>query len=199
MPSYVRMNETCKQLVAATRRCIAVKGLAGTTSRDITSAAEANLASITYHFGSKEQLVATALLDALREWLAPTLGVLAGGGDPAARTVVAIQTLTETFEQHRDEAPVYLEALVQAPRIEALQLGLTELWSELRQLLADHMTEMQNDGELAVWVRPDAMASVLIAVANGLVMQAVIDPDGPTLPAMTSQFGALLLAARENP
>jgi AcrR family transcriptional regulator len=193
------MNETGKQLVAATRRCIAAKGLAGTTSRDITSAAEANLASITYHFGSKEQLVATALLDALREWLAPTLGVLAGGGDPAARTLVAIQTLTETFEQHRDEAPVYLEAIVQAPRIEALQHGLTELWSELRHLLAHHMTQMQHGGELAAWVRPDAMASVLIAVANGLVMQAVIDPNGPTLPAMTSQFGALLLAARENP
>jgi AcrR family transcriptional regulator len=193
------MNETGNQLLAATRRCIATKGLAGTTSRDITSAADANLASITYHFGSKEQLVASALLDALREWLAPTLDVLAGGGDPAARTIVAIQTLTETFEQHRDEAPVYLEALVQAPRIEALHVGLTELWSELRQLLADHMTEMQEAGELAAWVRPDAMASVLIAVANGLVMQAVIDPDGPTLPAMTSQFGALLLAARENP
>jgi len=88
---------------------------------------------------------------------------------------------------------------VQAPRIEALQAGLTELWSELRRLLSDHMTQMQNAGELATWVRPDAMASVLIAVANGLVMQAIIDPSGPTLPAMTSQFGALLLAARENP
>jgi AcrR family transcriptional regulator len=192
------MNETRNQLVAATRRCIAVRGLAGTTSRDITSAADANLASITYHFGSKEQLVATALLDALREWLAPTLDVLAGGGDPAARMMVAIQTLTETFERHREEAPVYLEALVQAPRIEALQLGLTELWSELRQLLDDHMTEMQDGGELAAWIRPDVMASVLIAVANGLVMQAITDPDGPPLPAMTSQFGALLLAARES-
>jgi AcrR family transcriptional regulator len=192
------MNETRNQLVAATRRCIAVRGLAGTTSRDITSAADANLASITYHFGSKGQLVATALLDALREWLAPTLDVLAGGGDPAARMMVAIQTLTETFERHREEAPVYLEALVQAPRIEALQLGLTELWSELRQLLDDHMTEMQDGGELAAWIRPDVMASVLIAVANGLVMQAITDPDGPPLPAMTSQFGALLLAARES-
>jgi hypothetical protein len=61
------------------------------------------------------------------------------------------------------------------------------------------MTQMQEAGDLAAWVRPDAMASVLIAVANGLVMQAVTDPNGPTLPAMTSQFGALLLAARENP
>ena len=40
---------------------------------------------------------------------------------------------------------------------------------------------------------------MLIAVANGLVMQAVIDSNGPTLPAMTSQFGGLLLAAREYP
>jgi AcrR family transcriptional regulator len=190
------MNETRQQLLTATKACIAADGLAATTSRRITAAADANLAAITYHFGSKEQLVAESLLDSLREWLAPALEVLAGGGDPAARSLVAIQALTEAFAAHRDEAVVYLEALLHAPRIEPLHTGLAELWSELRRLLAADMARMQQQGELARWVRPDVMASVLLAVANGLVMQAVIDTDGPDLPAMAGQFGALLLAAR---
>jgi AcrR family transcriptional regulator len=191
------MNETRKELRTATRACIATNGLAATTSRQITAAAGTNLAAITYHFGSKDQLVAESLLDSLREWLAPALEVLAGGGDPAARTLVAIQTLTEAFEAHRDEAVVYLEALVHAPRIEPLHAGVVELWSELRRLLAADMQRMQEHGELGAWIRPDVMASVLLAVANGLVMQAAIDPDGPAMPAMAGQFGALLLAARE--
>ncbi len=153
------------------------------------------MAAITYHFTSKDQLVAEALLEALREWLVPALQVLAGGGDPSARTLVAIQTLTEAFDQHRDEAPVYLEALVQAPRMAPLRAGLTDLWDELRQLLATHISQLQESGELAGWVRPDAMSSLLLAVANGLVAEAVIDPDGPALSAMAGQFGALLLAA----
>jgi AcrR family transcriptional regulator len=192
------MNETRNQLLAATRACIAAKGLAATTSREITAAAGANLAAITYHFGSKDELVAQALLEGLREWLSPALEVLNGGGDPSARTLVAIQTLTATFDEHRDEAPVYLEALVQAHRLEPLRIGLGELWDELRALLSSHIAQMQDRGELAAWVRPDAMAAVLLAVANGLVMQVVVDPDGPDLPAMSSQFGALLLAARTS-
>jgi AcrR family transcriptional regulator len=191
------MTETRNRLVEAARRCIAAKGLASTTARDITSEADVNLAAITYHFGSKDQLVAEALLEALRTWLTPTLEVLSGSGDPAARTQRGIQTLIATFHEHRDDAPAYLQALVEAPRMEPLQAGVVHLWTELRQLLAADIADMQQRGELAAWVDPDAMSSVLVAVANGLALQVTVDPDGPELEAMANQFGALLLSARQ--
>ncbi len=72
-----------KDLLDATRRCVRHQGLARTTSRDITTEAEANLAAITYHFGSKDELVAEALLAGLREWLDPALAALADADDPA--------------------------------------------------------------------------------------------------------------------
>jgi AcrR family transcriptional regulator len=190
------MIETRQRLLDATRECLGRQGLAATTSRDITRTAGVNLAAITYHFGSKEQLVAAALLGGLREWLAPTLDVLSGDGVPAERTAAAIQRLIVTFEDQRGHAPVYLEALLQAPRMEPLQRGLLELWDELRRLLAGQMRQMQGDGMLPGWVDPDAMASLFIAVANGLVLQVTVDAGGPELAAMAGQFGALLLAAR---
>src|SRR5438270_2977098 len=109
------MIDTRARLLASTRRCIATRGLAATTSRDITAGAGANLAAITYHFGSKDRLVAAALLEELRAWLSPALEVLAGDGDPAARALAAIETLVRDFERRREEAPAYLEALVHAP------------------------------------------------------------------------------------
>lgn len=190
------MTDTRQRLVDATRDCLVRGGLAATTSRGITNAAGANLGAITYHFESKDQLVAAALLDGLRRWLAPAIDVLGGVGEPAERTMAAIQTLLTTFEDHRGDAPLYLEALVQAPRMETLRRELLGLWKELRGLLAQQMREMQADGLLPSWVQPEAMAPLLIAVANGLVMQATIDPDGSDLTAMSSQFGLLLLAAR---
>lgn len=190
------MRDTRQRLVEATRECLRRGGLAATTSRGIADAAGANLGAITYYFESKDQLVAAALLDGLRRWLAPAIDVLGGAGEPAERTMAAIQTLLTTFEHHRRDAPLYLEALLQAPRIEALQLELLALWEELRGLLTEQMREMQADGLLPSWVQADAMASLLIAVANGLVMQVTIDPDGSDLTAMSSQFGLLLLAAR---
>lgn len=193
------MTETRQRLLGATRECLGRAGLAGTTSRDIASRAGANLAAITYYFGSKDDLVATALLEALREWLAPTVEVLARPGDPAQRTLAAIQTLTATFEAHRSDAPVFLEALVQAPRMESLQRGLLGLWDELRGLLVDQMSEMQASGALPPWIDPEAMASLLMAVANGIVLQVSLDPEGPALEAMAGQFGALLLALNQSP
>lgn len=188
------MTDTRQRLLAAARVCLGGDGLAGTTSRHIARAAGANLAAITYYFGSKDELVAAALLEGLREWLTPTIEVLAGDGDPAERTLAAIQTLTAAFEHRRGEAAAYLEALLQAPRIEPLQRGLLGLWADLRRLLADQMGEMQGDGTLPRWVEPEAMASLLIAVANGLVLQVTVDGGGPPMAAMAGQFGALLLA-----
>ena len=192
------MNETPSRLLGAARQCIRERGFAGTTSRHITAAADANLAAITYHFGSKDRLIAEALLDGLRGWLAPTLDVLGGGGDPSARMLVAIQTLATTFNSHREDVPAYLEALVQAPHMEELQDGLGRLTEEVRGVLASHVSDMQKRQELAAWVDPDAMSSLLLAVATGLALQATVDPDGPSLEAMAGQFGALLLAARQN-
>ncbi|MGH9227040.1 MAG: TetR/AcrR family transcriptional regulator [Acidimicrobiales bacterium] len=192
------MIETRQRLLEATRNVLGRKGLAGTTSRDITGSAGVNLAAITYHFGSKDELVAAALLQSVREWLAPTLEVLQGPGDPALRTGLAIRTLVATFDRHRAEAPVYLEALLQASRLPALHRGLLDLWAGLRRLLADQMATLIDAGSLPGWVAPQPMAALLVAVANGLVIQVTIDPDGPGLDAMAAQFGALLIAAREG-
>jgi len=193
------MIDTRDRLLRAARRCIASKGLAGTTSRDITATAGVNLAAITYHFGSKEDLVAEAMMEGLRTWLAPTIKVLGGEGDPATRTTLAISTLTSTFEQQRRQAPGYLQALVEAQRIESLHAAVIDLWRELRNLLAGQIAAMQQRGELETWLDPEAMAGVIIALANGLVLQVTVDPDGPALTDMAAQLGSLLLAARRNP
>jgi AcrR family transcriptional regulator len=180
----------------ATRRCVRHRGVARTTSREITAEAEANLQAITYHFGSKDELVAEALLAGLREWLDPALVVLADADDPAGGMLAAVQTLLATFDEHRDEAPALLEALVQAPRLPALHAGVVDLWSELRSMLAAQLTDLQGDGLLPRWVEPEPMAALLVAVANGVVLQATVDPEGPSADAMTAQFTNLLLAAR---
>ncbi len=190
------MIETRQRLLDATRQCVRRRGLARTTSRDITAEAEANLAAITYHFGSKDELVAEALLAGLREWLDPALAALTDADDPAAGMLTAVQALTTTYEEHRDEAPAHLEALVQAPHLPHLHQGVLQLWSELRGRLARQLTEMREAGALPPWVEPEPMAALLVAVAGGVVLQATVDPGGVDVGAMAGQFAGLLLAAQ---
>jgi len=191
------MTDTAIALREAMRTCVARAGLAATTSRDITSEAGANLAAITYHFGSKDRLVADALLEGFRSWLAPTVAVLEEDGDPAARTIAAIQSLLSTLEEHREDAAAYLQALAHAPAADPLRQGIVDLWGELRTVLAADMRAMREAGELGTWLDPDAMAAVLVAVANGFVVHAILDPTGPAVSAMAAQFGSLMLAVRQ--
>jgi AcrR family transcriptional regulator len=190
------MNETGNRLVEAARTCLRAGGVGAATSRAITDAAGANLAAIGYHFGSKDRLVAEALVSSLRQWLEPAIAVLRSDGDPSQRTALAIQTLVQTFSDHRADAPVYLEALVQSPRLPELSAALAQLLADLRETMTAQIVEMRDRGELPDWVEPNAMASLILAVANGLVLQVTIDGTSPPLAAMAAQFGALLQSAR---
>src|SRR3954468_23080055 len=57
-----------EQLLEGAIECLRTKGYARTTARDIAAAANANLASIGYHFGSKEALLNEAILRACEQW-----------------------------------------------------------------------------------------------------------------------------------
>ena len=189
------MTETPGHLLEATRTCIAAHGVAATTSREIAAAAGTNLQAITYHYGSKDRLVARALVETVREWVEPALAVMGGPGDPAAQMLEAVQALTTQFERRRADAPALLEALALAPRLPELRAAVLDLWSELRARLADHIAALQADGHVATWVEPTAMASLLVAVANGLVLQVTVDRLGPAMPEMAGQLAGLLLAS----
>jgi len=190
------MNETSTRLLEATRACIAERGVAATTSREIASGAGTNLQAITYHFGSKDRLVALALVETVREWVTPALDVMREPGDPNAQMLAAVQALTANFERRRADAPALLEALALAPRLPELRTAVLDLWGQLRTELADHITTLKADGHLPASIDPTIMATLLIAVANGLVLQVTVDRVGPPMPELAGQFAGLLLAAR---
>jgi len=191
-----RGGATREALVAATRACLAELGPTGTTSRAIAARAGANLAAITYHFGSKDALVAEALLSSVRGWLEPVLAVLESDEEPVARTVRAVGALQASLADAREALPLHLSALTSAPRSPALRAGLDELLAEVHDLLAGQIAEQVAGGYLPAWVDPDAMAHLLVAMADGIALHAVLQPDAVDPQALVSQALALLLAAR---
>jgi hypothetical protein len=92
--------------------------------------------------------------------------------------------------------PVYLDALVAAQRSETLRRGVQELMAEVRRFLAAQTAELRDRGFLPEWVDPDAMATLLIATADGLGLHAVLDPGAVDPKSVADQAVQLLLAAR---
>jgi AcrR family transcriptional regulator len=186
-----------QRLLDGTIATLRERGLQGTTSREIARASGVNLAGITYYFGSKEELVSAALLQAIRGWLEPALGILRQDMHPALRMIGAVQALQSSFERAKDVLPVYLEALVQAPRTDTLRQGVEELFSELKRFLSGQIAELKEIGFLPAWIDPDAMATLLVATGDGLAVHAALDPTSVDHHAVAGQAMQLLLSASE--
>ena len=188
---------TRDRLLRASWDCIRRRGLRGATSRAITAAADTNLGAITYHFGSKDALVAEAVGEAIERLVGPAVAALKDDAlDPVSRVMEAIRRLEGAFERSARDAPAYLEVVVQSGRERRLGDRVRRVFADLRSLLASQISDQQREGALPEWIEPDAMAGLLLAVAQGVVLQTLVDRDGPSHSEMASQFAGLLFASR---
>lgn len=86
--------DTKEQILDVAERLFADRGFHATALRDITSEAGVNLASVNYHFGSKEALLAAVLerrlspINARRLELLDAIEAAAGNGAPNAEDVI---------------------------------------------------------------------------------------------------------------
>jgi AcrR family transcriptional regulator len=190
-------SETRDRLLAAAWECVRRAGPAAATSRAITAAADANLGAITYHFGSKDALLAEAVGSAIEALVAPALDALRDESlDPAGRLLEAVARLQRAYGESADDAPAYLEVLIDSRRHPELRARVASVFARIRADLTNVIAGLQARQALPDWVDAASMAGLLLAVGQGVVLQTTIDGEGPSSPAMADQFARLLLASR---
>lgn len=191
-----RQEATRSRLLEATLEVLRSHGVAQTTSREIAAAAGVNLQAITYHFGSKDDLVAQALVHAVRTWVEPARTALTGiAGDPVGGLLAAMAALQQAMGQAHEHFPAYIEALATASRDEAVRGQIVELLAELRAAVAASIRELRETGYIASWVEPEPMAALIVAAGDGFVLHSTLDPAGHATGPAVDQVVQLLLAA----
>lgn len=168
-------NGSKDKLLRGALSCIAQKGYASTSSRDIARAAGANVASINYHFGSKEALVSQALGQCFGMWNQRVEDVFtATAGLPAHDQLAAIlHAVIDSFAELESSVHACIESYAPALRSDELREKLAAGYAALRESARQRVTAHM-DGA------PDnfgAIASVLMAVCDGLMLQWVADPE----------------------
>jgi AcrR family transcriptional regulator len=161
-------------LLEGARRCLLEKGYARTTARDLVAASGTNLASIGYHFGSKEALLNGAMQLCFDEYIEQLAQMVFA--DPSATALQRVRAswvaLVSMFEQYRPLMVAFVEALAQAERVPELRAQLAECYERLRATVAD-MVHASVDGLPDPTARQ--VASFLIAVYDGLRLQWLLD------------------------
>jgi AcrR family transcriptional regulator len=143
--------------------CIERKGYARTTARDVVAASGTNLASIGYHYGSKDALLRDAIFESFRRWYMPLIDSVASRG-----VEHTLRELLDGLEPHRWLIAAHLEALAAAPRDEELRRFIAAGYDQFSVALSEQL----GGGRAA-----QARAARIIALIDGITVQWLLDLD----------------------
>ncbi|TCP48657.1 TetR family transcriptional regulator [Tamaricihabitans halophyticus] len=169
-----------EDLLAGAKRCLYERGYAHTTARDIVAASGTNLASIGYHFGSKDALLVEALLEAFDEWNAK-IGEIAFAADLSAPDIYAQleQAWTRIFELFAEQRPLMVanvEAMAQAAHSPQVREALAESYRSVRETFGARFAESL--GGLVDERTAKALIGYQTALGDGMMLQWLFDPEG---------------------
>ena len=184
------------QLIEGALRCLERLPAERITARAIADESDANLASIGYHFGSKDDLVTAAVIEGLDRWLAEIERML---GDlqsttPADRFRRASVVIRETRQRHAGLAQTFFAALAKAPHDPAVREQLAAGFRKTRPAVAA-LFELGDDQ-----AGLDA-AGLALAQFYGLLLQTLLDPalaiDGDRLRHAQQRLAGLTPTAQQ--
>ncbi|MEV6326778.1 TetR/AcrR family transcriptional regulator [Streptomyces sp. NPDC051909] len=184
-----------EDLLEGAKRCLLEKGYGRTTARDVVAASGTNLASIGYHYGSKDALLQQAFLALTEEWGESVGGADAEGGgklpaDPYERFRAVWERLIDAAEASRPVWKLQTEVVTRLDDDEKLREAIKEPQREGRLGMAEGMLgiDPEADPEKA------RVAGLLMqALAAGVMIQWVVDPEtAPTADDLTEGLKVLM-------
>ncbi|MFF8593231.1 TetR/AcrR family transcriptional regulator [Streptomyces sp. NPDC015220] len=173
-----------EDLLEGAKRCLLEKGFLRTTARDIVRESGTNLASIGYHYGSKDALLAQAyvsLIEAVGDTMAPGWGA---GGEVTApagsleRFEAVWANVIRSLPESRAIWLLSFELIFQGDRVPEVRRLLGEAQREGRSGLVAMFTgipEADLDEESV-----ETEGRFYQTLLNGLMVQWLFDPDSAT-------------------
>lgn len=183
-----------EDLLEGAKRCLLEKGYARTTARDIVAASGTNLASIGYHYGSKEALLNLAFIKLTEEW-GDTLTDASADGKDAARTPLdqfheTWERVIGSYEQTRSVWQLQIEVISRIDNDPELQKALAGPQREGRDGLAENMLGIDPEADPEKARVAGLFCQALLA---GVMVQWMMDRDSaPSAQDLTDGLKAVL-------
>ncbi|MBF6398720.1 TetR/AcrR family transcriptional regulator [Nocardia cyriacigeorgica] len=172
-----------EDLLRGARRCLAERGWANSTVRDIAAASGGvSHAAIFYHFGSREALLTAALVESIEERLATFQEAIAQSTatDTATQFRMLWDQFADSFDSERGVWLAHFEAVLQAQHSDLLRRRLTDNQLAGRKGGVAWLTGVEpGDGDPVV----RSVGSVYLALIAGVAWQYLVDPETAPRPA----------------
>ena len=185
-------GEKAQRLVSAMRASVGVRGAAGSTFDHVAQEAGVSRGLLHYYFGSKERLLVEVVrhdceirMDALEEGLS-------AAGSVDAIVAVLVQHLEDLVEHDPGAYALIFELFSASRHNEELRDEMAELYRKVRDQVAAALRTKHEDGVVSLRGDADGVASVLLALGDGVALQLLSDPAWQA----TEAFRAGILTAR---
>lgn len=186
-----------ERLLEAAIVCLHEKGYARTTARDLVAESGTNLASIGYHFGSKEALLNTAVTEAFQRWLKPMVA-LAGEGSglsPLERLQRSLLGVLDSLEENQALVATCLEAWAQLERSDDLRAKMAANYDDFHVVIARTTREAFAEIGVEEGVDAEALAFLFIAFFDGLLVRWQLRPaEMPSAERLIGSIASALFA-----
>lgn len=168
-----------ERLLEAAIVCLHEKGYARTTARDLVAASGTNLASIGYHFGSKEHLLNVAITEAFQRWLKPmvALAAEASGLSPLERLQRSLVGVLDSLEENQALVTTCLEAWAQLEHSDDLRSQMATNYDDFHGVIAETTREAFAEIGVEEGIDAEALAFLFIAFFDGLLVRWQLRPD----------------------
>lgn len=160
------------------------KGYDRTSVREIARSAGLSQAGLLHHFSTKEEL----FIEVLRHRDVLNCEAFRTGQDDPN----SISRLVSVVRQNMTRpglVRLYVTMSAESTDVDSVARGFfEERYRSLRADVAGDVRKKQELGELSAELDPDAVASLLIAAADGLQIQWLLEADGPDMAVLMEQL-----------
>jgi AcrR family transcriptional regulator len=147
------------------------------TARDLVAASDTNLGSISYHFGSKDALLDEAAKLVFEEWAKTVARTISEDPEvpPPMRLARALEMVLDDFDALRPYFLGFIQIVAGSERSPETREQLVAHYRKQRDTVTAMITDSFGAGVDPGHAR--YIASLLMGMSDGLMLQALIDPD----------------------
>ncbi len=170
-------SEKARRIVEAMRASVGARGATGSTFDQVAREAGVSRGLLHYYFGSKERLLVEVVRHDCDIRMTALEAGLSGAGSVDAIVDVLVKALEDLVERDPGAFALVFELFTASRHNEELGEAMAELYRRIRGQVAGMLAAKSEHGVLRLRGEPDAVASVLLALGDGMALQLLSDPE----------------------
>ena len=172
-----RRSRTRASVLKAAAAVFARRGYHGATLDEIGDRAGVSKGSVYYNFASKQDLFLAVLEERIGERLEEIRSALDRPGPTAAKAEGAAASFLDQVAADPRWGPLFFEFLVHAARDPAARRAFAGWLRDTRSALAELISARYDELGVAPPLPPEELAVVVSALANGMLIERMFDPN----------------------